>query len=158
MVEIENKPNEEKEKIKNNFSRTKFGVIITSNYKATTYLGKLIHSANGLVKMAVLQGKILGIYTKFKNTRSVCGKNGFKVVHELYDVSEDGNKCIVCVRKMEASKYGFCTRLKTYYLLSVRGKGISVKVAPKTRVARFSKAAIDPGEVIKKCLEVMKKN
>ena len=68
--------------------------------------------------------------------------------HEIYDVSPDGHRALICVRDVEGTKYGVRTTNKAYYVCARHGRGVRVIPANKAVAAKAAKAAGALGEAI----------
>ena len=76
---------------------------------------------------------------------------GYARHHDVYDVTPDGRRALICVREVEGTKYGVRTISKTYYIVSRHGAGIRVVEANKAIAARAAKAA---GTALGKAIDV----
>lgn len=75
------------------------------------------------------------------NSRIGNKRIGSATHHEVYDVSEDGRRALICCRSVEGDKYGIKTTGKDYFIVSRHGKGVRVTVANKAICAKASKQA-----------------
>jgi len=123
----------------------------------TTY-GELLHSpttadaiaaARALITAA--RGKLPSAYDDMEWGRSG-RERGHRIGdarhHEIYDVSPNGHRALICVREVEGTKYGVRTVSKHYYVLARRGRGVTVVQANKAVAAKAAKAAGALGEAI----------
>jgi hypothetical protein len=72
--------------------------------------------------------------------------------HEIYDVSPNGHRALICVREVEGTKYGVRTVSKDYYVLARHGRGVRVIPAKKAVAAKAAKAAKALGGAIEVAL------
>jgi len=144
------------EKIKTNFDRDKYGKIEFSVFKtdnSENYLRDLQSEAFCLISSAAEKRKIPMAYNLIERNFKKGTFNGDATVHEIYDISEDGRHCLICVRDTEGNKYGVRTTLKSYFLISAHGKtGVRVRPASKGKAAKAAKQAKNPGDAIAVCL------
>ena len=109
----------------------------------------LILSAQELIRQAERRGKIDkehdGMEWERISRRIGSKKIGTATHHEIYDVSPDGRKALLCIRKVEGTKYGVKTLSKDYYIISKHGTGVRVEPAKKAVAA---KAALAAGQVV----------
>ena len=139
-----------------NFKRDDYGEIVFSAFKkdnSENYLRDLQAEACRLVADAAKKKKIPRSFNLIERDSKKGTFDGSATAHGIYDVSEDGRHCLVCVRDSEGSKYGVRTTSKTYFLISAHGKtGVKVRPASKAKAAKAAKQAIKPGDAIAVCL------
>lgn len=96
--------------------------------------------ARELLKLAEQRGKIPAAYDHLSFDRK--GRSdGDALHHEIYDVTPDGNRALVCLRSTEGSKYGVRTTSKEYVIIARHGRGVRVLAANKAVAAKAAKAA-----------------
>ena len=70
-------------------------------------------------------------------------KVGEALHHEIYDISADCKKILVCARSVEGTKYGIKTTGKQYFIVARHGRGLRVIEANKSISAKAAKQAGD---------------
>jgi len=139
----------------NTFQRSTYGEILPlRNFDKSynTYLGDIIAEASCMIAQAVKSKKIDKAYDYISWDRKKRAE-GDALHHELYDVSEDGRHCLVCLRSTQGNgKYGVSTTSKDYVIISQWGAGVKVVEAPKAKAAKAAKQAKNPGDAIMVCL------
>lgn len=104
----------------------------------------LIDSALAMAGDAAARGKIPAASDDMEWGRSgrERGKRiGTAAHHEVYDVTPDGRRALICVREVEGTKYGVATRSKRYYVIARHGAGVRVIEANKAVAAKAAKSA-----------------
>lgn len=104
----------------------------------------LIDSALAMAGDAAARGKMPAPCDNMEWGRSgrERGKRiGTAVHHEVYDVTPDGRRALICVREVEGTKYGIATRAKRYYVVAHHGAGVRVIEANKAVAAKAAKSA-----------------
>ena len=97
-------------------------------------------TAHDLVAQAAARGKIPAAYDRLSWDRK--GRaSGSAMHHEIYDITPDGNRALVCLRRAEGSRYGVRTTGKEYVVLARHGRGVRVLDANKAVAAKAAKAA-----------------
>ena len=114
----------------------------------------LVTAALELAQQAAARGKIPAERNSLewgKRGRERGKLIGYARHHDVYDVTPDGRRALICVREVEGTKYGVRTSGKTYYIVSRHGAGIRVTEANKAIAARAAKAA---GTTLGKAVDV----
>jgi hypothetical protein len=128
-------------------TRTSYGELLPNN--ANQEHRALLASAWNLVKLA--SKKLPPSHDTLKRDRK--GRwDGAALHHEIYDITPNAGKVLLCCREVEGSRYGVKTLSKTYYLIARHGKGVKVAEANKAVAAKAAKAA---GQVIGYAIEVI---
>jgi hypothetical protein len=141
-------------KIMTIFSRDAYGQLVV-DYSPSDDQQKTVDAARKLVAMAASRGKLPSAYDDIawdKKGRA----NGNALRHEIYDISPDTNRVLVCVRESEGSKYGVRTTSKTYFVVAKHGRGVRVLAANKAVAAKAAKSAKTLGDAILVALGKMK--
>ena len=131
------------------FNRGEYGEIICS----TPEVQNIVFGALNLAKEAAKKGYIPTTFDHLEWEK--CGSRGRKKTgearyHEIYDVTLDMKKTLVCIREIEGTKYGVKTISKNYFLVKRWGaNGIRVIEANKSVVAKIAKAHKEPGLTLK---------
>ena len=91
------------------FKRDDYGEIVFSSFfkkdNSENYLRDLQAEAFCLVADAAKKKKIPRSFNLIERDWKKGTFDGSATAHEIYDVSEDGRHCLVCVRDSEGSKY-----------------------------------------------------
>lgn len=116
----------------------------------------LLSGAKKMISEAAIKRKIEKSFEDMEWVRISSAKGTKRIgnasVHEIYDVTSDGKKVLVCVRDVEGTKYGQKTTSKTYYLIEKHGKGVRVVEADKSIAAKVAKQSeSNLGNAIFKC-------
>ena len=124
--------------------RTQYGELIHNDATAP-----LIAAARALI--AAAGGKLPTSYDDME--WGTCGRERGRLIgwarhREIYDVTPDGNRALICVREVEGTKYGVRTTNKEYYVVARHGRGVRVIPANKAVAAKAAKVATAPGEAI----------
>lgn len=132
------------------FARSIYGELsVTKNAEANDIA--IYRSAINLVKIAEKSKKIPYSYDGMrwgKSGREKGKRIGDALYHEIYDISPDFKKVLVCARSVSGDRYGQKTTGKEYFLIRVCGKGVLVRPANKALAAKAAKAAVELGEAI----------
>lgn len=128
--------------------RTEYGVLIS-----TAETSELIEKADALINLARDKGKIYEDYYDLKWQKVSCrvGRKliGYGMVYEIYDISPDGKRVLLCCREIEGTRYGVSTVSKEYFLISKHGIGTKVEPASKAIAAKAANSTSELGEAIK---------
>jgi len=107
-----------------------------------------------LAQRAANKGKIPAAYD-WMSWERISSRVGSKLVgtaahHEIYDISPDCSKTLVCVRHTEGTRYGIKTTSKEYFVVTRHGAhGTKVSPVSKAIAAKAAKLATRPGDAIK---------
>lgn len=128
--------------------RTEYGVLIS-----TADTSELIAKAEALINLARDKNKIPEDYYDL-NWKKVSCRVGRKLIgdglmHEIYDISPDGKRVLLCCREIEGTRYGVSTVSKEYFLISKHGIGTKVEPASKAVAAKAANSTSELGEAIK---------
>lgn len=128
-------------------AHTSYGELI-----ATPESKILIAAAMAMATSAAAKGKIPATMDSMEweriSSRVGSKRIGIATHHEIYDVTPDAKKALICVRDVEGTKYGQKTTSKNYFLVCRHGKGLRVTVANKAKAAKVSKASESMGSAI----------
>lgn len=135
-------------------NRNSYGEIIANQYSNNEAIIGLVRKARELSAKAASKKKIPSEHDGMTWERA--GRNSYKdghaVWHEVYDVSPNGKKALICVRDVEGTKYGQKTISKNYYIVAAHGNGgVRVAEAPKAIAAKAAKASGELGQAIDVC-------
>lgn len=130
-------------------TRTVFGEITAA---ANPSIAAMINGALEMAAQAADKGKIPASFDAMKweriNSRIGNKRIGDALHHEVYDLTTDGRKALVCCRAVEGTKYGIKTTGKEYFIVARHGKGVRVTPANKAVAAKAAKAAGELGQAI----------
>ncbi|MDY0036711.1 MAG: hypothetical protein RBS05_12450 [Zoogloea oleivorans] len=133
----------------NAITRTAFGEIAAPTNPA---LAALIKGALEMAAQAAAKGKIPAAHDAMSwqriNSRIGSKRIGEAIHHEVYDLTPDGRKALVCIRAVEGTKYGIKTTGKEYFILARHGKGVRATPANKAVAAKAAKAAGELGQAL----------
>lgn len=122
-------------------SRNDFGALHASTLTSDDDRAGFL-SAMSLVAQASKSGKIPAEFDDMEWGRSG-RERGHKIgearYHEIYDFT--ASAVLVCARSVEGTKYGQKTTLKEYFLISRKGRGVTVSEASKALAAKAAKAS-----------------
>ena len=102
--------------------------------------GLLMRAAEDLVAQAASAGKIDPSHDSLSWDRKGRAE-GDATHHEIYDVTPDGRRALVCIRTTEGGRYGVRTTSKNYCVVARHGRGVRVIQANKAVAAKAAKAA-----------------
>ena len=120
-------------------SRDQYGQIIFKYYDDADQKSA-IEAIRELIARAANDGAIPAAYDDLswdKKGRSAGGA----LHHEIYDISPDLNRALVCIRTTEGGRYGVRTTSKSYCVVARHGRGVRVLPANKAVAAKAAKAA-----------------
>lgn len=107
----------------------------------------LIDTARAMAAEAASKGKIPvafdGMTWERISSRVGNKRIGDALRHEVYDLTPDGRKALVCARAVEGTRYGIKTISKTYFLIARHGRGLRVAEASKAIAAKAAKQCGD---------------
>jgi len=131
-------------------TRSEYGEIINLTKK------DLLEAAQLLIGKAAKKKKIPQVYDDMTWER-VSSRIGTKLIgtaihHEIYDITPDAKKVLVCCREAEGTRYGVKTVKKDYYLIKKHGNGTIVEPAKKAVAAKAAKAG---GDILGYAIEVV---
>jgi len=134
-----------------NMTRSEYGEIISLQTKED-----LLEAAQLLLSKARAKKKIPQAYDDMTwervNARIGSKPIGTAIHHEIYDITPDGKKVLVCCREAEGTRYGIKTVKKDYYLVKKHGTGARVEPAKKAVAAKAAKAG---GNLLGYAIEVV---
>lgn len=137
----------------NKINRDTYGAILTHNADEPTKA--LVIGAQVLARQAAASKRIPAAFDNMEweriNSRIGSKRIGDALHHEIYDVSPDGRKALVCCREVEGTRYGIKTVSKTYYALTKHGRGVRVSEANKAIAAKAAKGSGELGQAIEVC-------
>ena len=125
-------------------TRTSYGEL-----KYTAATAESIAAAQALITAA--RGKLPHAFDDMawgKKGRDRGHRIGDARHHEIYDVSQNGHRALICVREVEGTRYGVRTTSKDYYVVARHGRGVRVIMANKAVAAKAAKSAGALGEAI----------
>jgi hypothetical protein len=125
------------------FLRSTFGELVPQSDSARI----MVRDALQMATIAASGGKIPKSYDSIVFDRKRRASGG-AVHHEIYDITPNGNRVLLCIRKTEGNKYGVSTVSKNYVVLARHGLGIRVLEANKSVAAKAAKAAKSMGDAI----------
>ena len=121
-------------------NRTKFGEMIATTDETRAFVA----AGRELARLAAKAKKIPmehdGMRWERVNSRLGNKRIGNATHHEIYDVSADMKKALICVRTAEGTKYGISTTGKSYYVIARHGAGVRVSEANKAIAAKAAKS------------------
>lgn len=122
-------------------ARTSYGELV-AQATSTVFDRAALFVARELVAQAASSKKIPGWFDTMEWGTS--GKERGKRIgearhHEVYDFT--ASSVLVCVRSVEGTRYGQKTTNKDYFLITRKGRGVTVKPASKAVAAKSAKAA-----------------
>ena len=128
-------------------TRNTYGELIATAETAT-----LIEGARKMASHAASRGRIPAAFDGMAWER-VSARIGRKMIgeamhHEVYDVTPDGRRALICCRAAEGTKYGVKTVSKEYFILARHGAGVRVMVANKATAAKAAKSTGELGQAI----------
>lgn len=107
----------------------------------------MLDGAIAMAAEAATKGKIPAAFDGMTweriNSRVGSKRIGEALHHEVYDLTPDGKKALVCVRAAEGTRYGIKTVSKTYFVVARHGRGLRVTEASKAVAAKAAKQAGD---------------
>lgn len=134
-------------------------LILSMPERNLTEPQQLFKTSLFLLKIATMRKQIAGEYDAMSweriSARKGSKRTGCARHHEIYDISQDGKYCLVCVRDVEGTEYGISTTGKEYFVVERFRKAVRVYGNPKFKSLAAKKAKAsgsELGKVIAACL------
>lgn len=123
-------------------ARTQYGELI-----ATENTREAIAIVKEMIKSAADHKRIPAAFDSMEWVKVSCRignkRIGEALHHEIYDISEDRRRALVCCRSVEGTRYGIKTTSKQYFIIARHGRGVRVTEANKAIAAKAAKQAGD---------------
>lgn len=132
------------------FNRSIYGELSLTQTASSNNIA-IYNRARDLIKIAERSKKIPASFDDMewgKSGREKGKRIGNALHYEIYDISADGKKVLVCARTVSGDRYGQKTTGKEYFLIRAHGKGAHVTAANKALAAKAAKVAVELGDAI----------
>lgn len=124
-------------------ARNEYGALIAHNEEVRAQVAE----ARDMAAEAASKKKIPASFDSMTweriNSRIGNKRIGEALHHEVYDITPDGKKALVCCRFVEGTKYGIKTTSKQYFIVARHGKGLRITEANKAIAAKAAKQSGD---------------